>query len=55
MGAIAEENTEVEQLIAAVRSKLESNQEVVGRSIAFGRLTWRQKNGGFEIKIETQI
>ena len=55
MGAIAEDNTEVEQLIAAVRSKLESNQEIVGRSIAFGRLTWRQKNGGFEVKLEPQI
>ena len=48
-------NADVEQLIAAVQAKLESNQEIVGRSIAFGRLTWRQKNGGFEVKLEPQI
>ena len=46
---------DVEALIAAIRTKLESNQDVVGRSIAFGRLTWRQKNGGFEVKLEPQI
>ena len=46
---------DVEALIAAIRAKLESNQDVVGRSIAFGRLTWRQKNGGFEVKLEPQI
>ena len=50
---MSEEN--VEALIAAIRAKLESNQDVVGRSIAFGRLTWRQKNGGFEVKLEPQI
>ena len=56
MAANAAKPVPVEELIAAIKAKLESNCAVIEQSIGFGRLTWRRtKNGAFEIRLEPSI
>lgn len=56
MPSEAVQSASVEDLLAAITAKLESNQAILERSVGFGRLTWRQtRNGEFEIKLEPQI
>jgi len=46
----------VEQLVEAIRQKLEANRGVLARSLDYGRLTWRRRqNGELEVNLEPKI
>lgn len=46
----------VEQLLEAIRTKLEANKAVVARSLHFGRLSWRTtKEGRIEVDLELKL
>lgn len=50
-----DETPTVEQLIEAISKKLQANRNVVARSIAYGRVSWRLKNGNVELDVELKI
>ena len=49
-------STELHALKEAIASKLEANDAVLLRSLAYGRLSWRRRPaGGFEVKLQPEL
>jgi hypothetical protein len=55
MNAERREYAEVDRLIEEITKKLESMKPVLKRSIEHGRLSWRVKGTGFEIKVTLEM
>ena len=49
-------NREVDELINTIGKKLQANREILKKSLAYGRLVWRNKrNGEVEIDLELKL
>jgi hypothetical protein len=54
--AVEERHPLVEQLLEAIKRKLEANKAVVARSLRFGRLNWRTtQEGKIEVDLELKL
>ncbi len=53
--AIEDGQVDVQRLIESIQRKLEANRAVLLRSKGYGRLIWRQKKEGFEIKLQPDL
>ncbi len=55
-GMVDERARLVDQLVEAIKQKLEANRGVLLRSLDYGRLTWRKRrNGELEIDLEPKL
>lgn len=52
MGASA---TDVARLLEAISEKLEANRAEVAKSMPYGHLTWRVKNGHIELSLDLRL
>ena len=54
---ISQPTVTVDQLIDAIVKKLEANRAVLGRSIHYGRISWRldRKAGEIEVDFEPKL
>ena len=48
-------SADVNALINSMVKKLEANRELLNKSLSYGRLIWRRKNGKTEIELELKI
>lgn len=50
-----EQTSRVDELIRLLTRKLQDNRSMLERSLRFGRLTWRKKNGKTEVDLDTRV
>lgn len=53
--ASAEDRIDVDRLIESICKKLQANRGVLSRSKGFGKLTWRLKKEGFDIRLQPDL
>ncbi len=46
---------EVKRLLSEIAAKLEAHRPEIAKSIAFGRIVWRSKNGRIDISLELKV
>ena len=49
------EQQRVEDLITAIAAKLRSNGATVARSLQYGRIIWRTRDGKIDIELEPKL
>ena len=48
-------DAEVERLLESIEEKLRANKDILVRSLRYGRIVWRSKNGVIEVDLEPKI
>ena len=55
MNVSKDREADVDHLIQDIVEKLEANRPVLVKSLRFGRLIWRHKNGKTEVDLEPKL